>query len=62
MFKLIQRDAAPPYRFKVTPFESLDEAAWKARESNEDYLIEEAASGVAPAGVVKYRVGEFEMG
>jgi hypothetical protein len=62
MFKLIQRNREAPYRFKGTPFKTLDEAVWAARETNEDFVVEEMASGVVPAKVVKYRLGEFEMG
>ena len=61
MYTLIQR-SGPPYQFKGTRFQSIDDAVWAARESNDDYLIEEAPSGVAPARIVKYRLGEFEMG
>jgi hypothetical protein len=62
MFRLVQRSGTP-YRFKAKIFESLDQAVWAARESDEDYLIEEMPSGVDPTPkVVKYRLGEFEMG
>ena len=61
MFKLIQR-TAPPHRFKETRHETLDDAVWSARESDEDYLIEETPVGIAQAKVVRYRLGEFEMG
>jgi hypothetical protein len=60
MRRLIQRSGAP-YRFKATMFKTLDEAVWAARESDEDYLIEDLAEGVIPVKVVKYRLGEFEL-
>ncbi len=61
MHRLIQRSSAP-YRFKATLFKTLDEAVWAARESDEDYLIEELSEGgVVAVKVVKYRLGEFEL-
>jgi len=63
VFTLIQRyQETSSSRFKATRFKYLDDAVWAARESNVDYLIEEVACGVAPAKVVKYRIGNFEMG
>jgi hypothetical protein len=64
VFRLIKRiaDAEKKVRYEATRFEKLDEAVWAARENNSDYVIEEEACGVAPAHVVKYRLGEFEMG
>jgi hypothetical protein len=60
MFKVIQR-SGPPHRFKGTLFEKLDDAIWAARESNEDYLIEEVSDVGTTIKVVKYRLGDFEM-
>jgi hypothetical protein len=61
MFRVIQR-SGPPYRFNGTLFEKLDDAVWAAREGNEDYLIEEVSDVGTTIKVVKYRLGEFEMG
>jgi hypothetical protein len=47
MYRLIKRTAGPPYAFKAALFKTLDEAAWAARESDEDYLIEERRHSVA---------------
>lgn len=59
-FRLIQRSIPP--RYKETLHATLDAAVWTARESNEDYVIEEDRGGVGGRAVVKYRLGEFEMG
>ncbi len=59
-YRLIQR-FEPPHRVKVSPFKSFDEAVWTARESSNDYLIEEMSLGVASPVVKKYRIGNFEM-
>jgi hypothetical protein len=61
MFRVIQR-SGPPHRFKGTHFEKLDDAVWAARESNEDYLIEEVSDVGTTIKVFKYHLGEFEMG
>jgi len=61
IFRLIQR-SRPQHRFKGTLLEKLDDAVWAARESNEDYLIEEVSDVGTTMKVVKYRPGEFEMG
>ncbi len=63
MFLLTQRFGHPSaFRYKDTPFEHLDDAVWEARANSADYLIRRAACGVAPGGVLKYRIGQFEMG
>lgn len=63
MFLLVQRFGENrQYRFNARKYEFLDDAVWAARESAADYLIEKATYGVAPAEIVKYRIGEREMG
>jgi hypothetical protein len=63
MFRLIQiQRSQPQHRFKATLFEKLDDAVWAARESHEDYLIEEVSDVGTTMKAVKYRLGEFEMG
>ena len=61
LFRLIQRPGTP-YSFKGTVFKKLEDAVRAARESNEDYLIEEISDTGVSLKVVNYRLGEFEMG
>jgi hypothetical protein len=61
LFRLIQRPGTP-YSFKGTVFKKLENAVRAARESNEDYLIEEISDTGVSLKVVNYRLGEFEMG
>lgn len=58
-YRLIQRSTPP--RYKETHHATLAAAVSAARESDEDYVIEELADGVAGRAVVKYRLGEYEM-
>jgi hypothetical protein len=62
MFTLIRRseqNGLPSYA--AHRFEYLDEAVWASRETNDDYVIEEGTCGVAPARIVRYRIGQNEM-
>jgi hypothetical protein len=62
-YKVIHRVGQPGnHRFDGFPFGNLDEAVRFASNISGDFVIEEAAHGVLPPAVVKYRLGEFEMG
>lgn len=60
-YRLIKRSPAP-HRFIETSHETFDDAVWAARDNADDYLIEREGAGVVPREVLKYRLGEFEMG
>lgn len=62
MFKLIQRSDGPPYRFVASSFDSFADAQSIADSNSQDYVIEKAGEGMVPRHVIKYRLGEFEMG
>lgn len=60
-FKVIHRTGQPGnHRFDGYPFGSLDQAVRFASTVDGDFVIEEAAHGVVPAAVVRYRIGNFE--
>jgi hypothetical protein len=62
VFTLIRRsEQNGSHCYVALRFKYLDEAVWASRETNDDYLIEEAACGVAPARVMGYRIGTIEM-
>jgi hypothetical protein len=62
MFRVIQRSDEPPFAFDATNYEQEDEAVWAARASPKDYLIEEISQTGASLGVIRYRLGKFELG